>query len=249
MQNYKTVLLVVFFSTASVFIINEAIAQSSATTEEARYLINLSETKLSGFGNTHSEATLVGNRIAYVSGASGAFLFNYTFYAGIYSLGLESRHLFEDIYPATHHPDNNVLQPTHINNRLQFNHGGLMLGYIHNPNKLWHINTNIKFGRGKIALMDKNFNFLDFEQHHRDWVGVITPEVDIEVNLTRWCKLGFSFGYRWVYGVDNRTYTNAKGKVNQLFNATDFSSPTFGVKVHFGGFGPRNNGRNNSNGN
>ncbi len=222
--------------------VSTAKGQSRSNNDEPKYLIDLSETKLTGFGNTNNVFSLVNGELAYASGASGAFLFNYRFYVGIYSLNLNSKHKMEDIYPSEHHPDENPLQPTHTNHKLCFNHGGLMVGYIHNPNNLWHINTNLKIGSGKVALMDKDFDFSDFEQHHRDRVGVVTPELDLEINLARWCKFGVSLGYRFVYGINNDTYTNSMGEKVRLYNQNDLSSPTLAFKFHFGSFGPKENG-------
>ncbi|MFO8023275.1 MAG: hypothetical protein R6U65_12460, partial [Perlabentimonas sp.] len=116
--------------------VSTAKGQSRSNNDEPKYLIDLSETKLTGFGNTNNVFSLVNGELAYASGASGAFLFNYRFYVGIYSLNLNSKHKMEDIYPSEHHPDENPLQPTHTNHKLCFNHGGLMVGYIHNPNNL-----------------------------------------------------------------------------------------------------------------
>ncbi len=218
--------------------VSTAKGQSRSNNDEPKYLIDLSETKLTGFGNTNNVFSLVNGELAYASGASGAFLFNYRFYIGIYSLTLNSKHMMEDVYPSDHHPDENPLLPTSINNKLCFNHGGLMVGYIINPNSLWHINANLKFGGGMLALMDKDFDFTDFEQHHRDRVGVVTPELDLEINLARWCKFGVSLGYRFVYGVSNDTYTNSMGEKVKY----DLSSPTLAFKFHFGSFGPKENG-------
>ncbi|MFP4556799.1 MAG: hypothetical protein ACLFNU_08005 [Bacteroidales bacterium] len=232
---YVAAVLLIFLSIGTVT------GQDRSSDDEPKYLIDLTETKLTGFGNTHNDFSFVNGELAYVSGASGAFLFNYRFYIGIYSLSLNSKHMMEDIYPSDHHPDDNPLLPTHINHKLCFNHGGLMVGYIHNPNNLWHLNTNLKIGTGMVALMDKDFDFSDFEQHHRDRVGVITPELDLEINLARWCKFGMSLGYRLVFGVNDDTYTNSMGEQLRLYHKKDLSSPTFAVKFHFGSFGPKGN--------
>jgi hypothetical protein len=240
----KFVLIFIFLS-GIVPIVNNLYSQNSDPKSEPKYLIDLTKTKLTGFGNTHSELSFINSELAYSSGASGAFLFNYKFYAGIYSLSLQSNHLVESIYPANHNPITNPLEPSYSSNKIRFNHGGLMFGYILEPNNLWHLNTNIKIGSGRIALTDKDFDFSNMDTHHSDWVGVVTPEVDVELNLARWCKVGFSLGYRFVFAVDKNMYVNEQGESQRLFSSSQFSSPMAAIKFHFGSFGPRRNGNNN----
>lgn len=208
-------------------------------TQENEYLIDIANVKFSGFGNTHAEFSMVDGAFAYSSGAGGAFLFNYKFYFGLYTKDTQTKHLREDIYQMV----NDTLILMNRCNRIRFNHGGLWLGYVHNPSKLWHVGTNLRIGSGRIALFDKDIEFSEFDEHHRDLVTVITPEIDFEVNLVRWCKFAASVGYRFVLGVDNDTYLDANGVSKPLFETNQFSSPVASVKFLFGGFGPRKNGR------
>jgi hypothetical protein len=204
---------------------------------EPEYLIDFKKVKVSGFGNNFLDLSMVDGHIAYSSGGGGAFLFNYKTFIGAYSHDLATNHSREDIYnPAT-----STVQ--HINNRIRFNHGGLWVGYIFNPHKLVHWGTSLKVGGGAVSLFDSKIDFRDFDDHHRDWVGVITPEVDVEINIARWFKINAGLGYRLVYGVDNDTYLNSAGETKTLFKASQFSSPTFNVKFLFGAFGPRKNGK------
>jgi len=102
-------------------------------------------------------------------------------------------------------------------------------------------------GTGKIGLFDKDLEFSAFDEHHSDWVAVVTPEMDIELNIARWFKIGMSLGYRQVIGVDKDLYTNIDGESKRLFESGQFSSPVASIKLHFGSFGPRLNGRNRKN--
>lgn len=236
-------LLIVSFYLILLLASGIAYTQTNSKSDDPKYLVDLTEVKLTGFGNTHAEVSMVDGSPAYTSGVAGAFLFNYKFYAGIYSINLESRHMVDGVYPDEHDPINNPLSPITCN-RIRFNHGGLMFGYIHNPNKLWHINTNLKLGSGRIALYDNDIDFSEFDEYYRDWVAVITPEIGFEVNLARWCKFGVSAGYRFVTAVNNDTFLDADGNENRLFNSSQFSSPVASIKFHFGSFGPRKNGKN-----
>lgn len=209
---------------------------------ETQYLLDLADVKLSGFGSANFEVSIINGDAATSSGGSGAVLFNYRFFAGAYNLSLNPDCSFPNIYP-THHSAENPLDPVYTNNKIRLNHGGLWVGYIHNPNNLWHLGANLRFGRGRIALYDRDINFREFDEHHRDWVGVVTPEIDIMINVTRWFKYSMSIGYRWVYGVDARTYTDAQGLEQPLYTVGRFSSPTVTARFLFGAFGPRTNGQ------
>jgi len=204
---------------------------------EHEYLIDLKTSKVTGFGNTHSDYSMINGKLVRTSGLAGAVMFNYQYYVGIYSLDLNTTLPWNDVYHIS--SETNTLEPLNLNNKLCFTHGGFMFGYVHNPLKLIHMNTNIKVGSGTIGLIDKDINITNFDKHHRDRVTVITPEVGFEINLVRWCKFGMSAGYRMVLGVDETTYLNEQGNSQTLFKSSDFSSPLVSVMFHFGGFGPR----------
>ncbi len=220
------------------------LAQEAPKTE---YLFDSKKVKVSGFGNTFGELSFIDGSVAYSSGGGGAFLFNYKTYLGIYSHDLVTSHSFSDIYPEGHNPITSPLAPSHINNRIRFNHFGLWVGYIHNPFKLVHVGSSIRIGGGYMALFDSKIDFREFDDHHRDWVGVVTPEIDLEMNIVRWFKINAGLGYRIVLGVDNSTYVNSLGDSNRTFKASQFSSPIFNVKLMFGAFGPKKNGKINNN--
>lgn len=208
------------------------------------YLLDMNKVKVSGFGSTISELSMVDGKFAYASGGGGAFLFNYKYFLGIFSHDLATSHSREDIFPSAHNPLTNPLAPSFVHNRIRFNHGGLWLGYIHNPHKLLHWGGSLKAGLGSISLFDRDIDFRDFDDHHRDWVGTITPEFNVEVNIARWFKINAGAGYRLVYAVNNNTYTNSMGESLRLFKPSEFSSPTATIKFLFGSFGPKRNGKN-----
>ncbi|MDD2197896.1 MAG: hypothetical protein PHE03_10165 [Bacteroidales bacterium] len=210
--------------------------------DEPRYLINLSQVNLTGFGSIHNSLSFIDGNAAHTSGLSGAFMFNYKYYVGLYSHSTRIFNQWDDIYPSDYHPIDNPQNPLYTNSMLCFNHGGLMLGYVHNYSNLWHPAFKLKLGSGKISLVDKDFNIADFDRHHSDWVGVVSPEIGVEVNLARWCKIGLSAGYRFVFGVDNVEYVNKDGLNKRLFSSNQMSSPYVALGIYFGGFGPRTNG-------
>jgi hypothetical protein len=229
-------------------IIAVAIASITSTVwaqEDAQYLFDAKKVKLSGFGNTNHEFSMIDGSFGVSSGGSGAFLFNYSTFIGIYSRNVLTNHYREDIYSSLYDPDVNPNElPLYTCNKLRFEHGGLWVGYIHNPNKLFHWGANVQLGGGKIALYDRDLEFHDFEEHHRDRIGVITPEFDVELNLARWFKINMGLGYRFVLFVDDSEFVNKQGESARLFSSNQFSSPVASIKLMFGAFGPRKNGKN-----
>ncbi|HNS30704.1 MAG TPA: hypothetical protein PKL52_09270 [Tenuifilaceae bacterium] len=212
---------------------------------EPEYLFDMKKVKLTVFGNTSDEFSFVDGVNAYSIGSSGAFLFNYQYFIGMYNLDVQSDIMRDNIYPNGHHPVTNPLDPQYVYNSISFHHGGLWLGYIHKPNKLLHWGADLKVGMGIIALYDRDLEMSVFNEHHKDWISVIQPEVNIEFNFTRWFRIGMGLGYRQVFGVDNTEYTNDQGHSVRLFEPGQFSSPTGTIKFLFGGFAPRPHGKNN----
>jgi len=217
-------------------------SQKLQAQDDVQYLFDMNNVKLTGFGNTNHEFSMIDGAFGVSTGGSGAFLFNYSFHIGLYSLSVLTNHYREDIYPADYNPAVNPNQePLFTSNQLKFEHGGLWLGYAHKPSKLLHWGANLKIGGGKISLYDKDLDFSDFEEHHRDRIAAITPEFDVELNLARWCKMNVGVGYRFVLFVDDNTYVNNLGETKTLYQANKFSSPLASIKFMFGVFGPKKN--------
>ena len=102
-------------------------------------------------------------------------------------------------------------------------HGGLWFGYNYKTYKLLHLFTSAKVGWGAINFdPDWDFN----RRGEVDGVFVITPEVGVEVNVTRWFRLAGTLNYRIVNDVEQTGYTNS-----------DFSGVNFGLTMRFGWFG------------
>ncbi len=109
---------------------------------------------------------------------------------------------------------------------LELGHGGLWLGYSHKPYNLAHLYSSLKIGWGAvdIALDDPDFDI--FDEHDWDGIFVLTPEIGLEINVTRWFHIAATAGYRWIDGVDSPDFTN-----------NDFRGPVGGVTFRFGWFG------------
>lgn len=109
---------------------------------------------------------------------------------------------------------------------LDIGHGGLWLGGTFKPFKLLHIYGSSRIGWGAInvELDNSNVSYDDLDK-----IFVLTPEIGIELNITRWFRVAGTAGYRWVDGVnENRGYKNE-----------DFSGSVATLTFRFGWFGSR----------
>lgn len=199
----------------------------NAQDEEPQYLFQNTDISISGFGAFFNEFSSVQNDFAVSNGGGGAVIFNQKFYFGGYGMGLSTIH---------ERPDLDSIISGVSDSRISFGHGGLWLGYIHNSHKAVHFSVSSKFGWGQIAIYDKYYDYHDREEYYaRDNVFVITPQIEMEMNLTPWFKMNIGAGYRYVAGID-KAYILSNQKTN-YYESNDFSSPTANISLLFGGFG------------
>lgn len=213
---------------------------------DPQYLFDMKSVKISGFGGVISDFSFVRGEMATSSGGGGAVLFNYNCYFGFYGLNLTSNILQENMYIQYHDPINNPLPPMYKNLQLLFESSGTWIGYINNHNRLVHWGASLKAGQGTLALYDKDSKYDRTEYLFKDKVFVASPEIEAELNITRWCKLNVGVGYRFVARIDNIIYTNVGGNKVSLYKNSDFNSPYANVKLLFGWFAKRNRGAKES---
>ena len=100
-------------------------------------------------------------------------------------------------------------------------HGGLWAGYDIQAHKLVHLTTSFKIGWGNVRLYRSNTSFYDEAQSVRnERFMMMTPEVGVEVNITRFMKIALNGGYQLgVYdGIeeDNGSKINLSGQYASL---------------------------------
>lgn len=103
-------------------------------------------------------------------------------------------------------------------------HGGLWLGGSFPTYKLVHLYGSARVGWGALDIeVHDNINHFD----DADNIFVFTPELGLEVNLTRWFRISGTAGYRLVDGANK-----ARGYTDE-----DFSGWFTGLTFRFGWFG------------
>ncbi len=162
----------------------------------------------SGFGGFMIQIPTIDGEPSSMTGGGGAVLINSRFYFGGYGLGLA---------------DDKQVTSGQEEFDVDFNHGGLMFGYVIRPESLVHATVSSMVGWGNISFKQKPLN-LGIAQI-TDNVFVVNPKVAVEVNMTDWFKINAGVGYQFTNGVDNFYY-----------NAGDFDGANFNLSFLFGWF-------------
>ncbi|MCB0689718.1 MAG: outer membrane beta-barrel protein [Saprospiraceae bacterium] len=107
--------------------------------------------------------------------------------------------------------------------RMDLAHGGLWLGYTPYSFKMIHPYVSTKIGWGFADIRNDPFRI----NSNGDAIFAFTPEVGMELNLTKFFRINATLGYRMISDVDQLPdYSNK-----------DFSSLTGQITFRFGWFG------------
>ncbi len=164
-----------------------------------------------GFGGPITEIGL-GNKLNTSVGGGGGLIIN-SFFIGGYGLGSVD---FEQLIETD---DVDV---------LDIGHGGFWLGGTFRPYKILHGYASARIGWGavNVELNDTGQTWRDLDK-----IFVMTPEIGVELNLTKWFRVAGTIGYRYVSGTNE-----ARGYTDE-----DFSEAIAGITLRFGWFGWRRN--------
>lgn len=107
---------------------------------------------------------------------------------------------------------------------IEIGHGGFWLGSTFKPHKVLHLYGSAKMGWGAISIPvdDSDFEFDDLDK-----IFVVTPELGVELNVTKWFRIAATGGYRWVSGANE----------SLGYNDEDFSGAVATLNFRFGWFG------------
>lgn len=173
---------------------------------ETQFLLN-GPMDVNGFGGPLLEFSWVRNQPILSVGGGGGALLNKSFFIGGYGIG---NTVTDALYTFNNEPVS-----------LQFGHGGLWLGYLHNADRVAHWGLSSKFGWGGLGLLDSNDNLI-----FSDDIFLIQPQLQGEVNLLPFMKISAAAGYRFSLGVQNA-----------FFQPSDINSPFGILALYFGWFG------------
>ncbi len=198
----KILLLILLISTVSFVHAQEEIETDNIETFFSK------PSKIRGYLGSITNFTSLDGESAYMNGFNAAAIFNDQVVFGFYNINLE----------------NNIFSnnDNYIGYEMDFEHRGLLLGYIFMPKSKIHFNTNLLIGKGEIDIYD---DFIDAWLED-DVMFVLTPNIEIEFNVARFLRLGIGANYRFAFDVDK--FDN--------YNNNDFSDLGVFVNLKFGWF-------------
>lgn len=116
-----------------------------------------------------------------------------------------------------------VLQSVNVlGEEVDLRYGGLSLGYSFKDNWLLHPYLGVKSGLGTLQMQNKEASSVMLM---RESMIVLTPEVGLEFNVTKWMRVSGTVGYRWLSEFDNRKLSN-----------NDYSGVIGNISFRFGFF-------------
>ena len=175
---------------------------------EYQTILDNQDLRISGMGGPFMQFTAVAGEFGHMMGGGGAVLLN-NFYFGGYGLGLT-----------------NAI-PDYVNDnpsdRLSLGHGGFWLGYSLFGEKPIHFSFSSLIGWGEFGIMqyDGYYPFI------RDKIFVVAPTAELEVNLTRYLRIGAGVSYNLYTMMDEHMHG---------YRSSDISAPAGFLSFKFGWF-------------
>jgi hypothetical protein len=150
-----------------------------------------------GFGAPVLKMTRIDGHSRLLMGAEGAWIVNHGFYVGLGMYGMP-KGIATDLKDS--------IGDTQY---LHMGYGGLLIGYTLFSDNLLHVGFQELLGGGAMGLSSQRYQ--DHDDHndgnddHRDFNGtgflVLEPQVNAEINVTRFMRIALGAGYRytWLY--------------------------------------------------
>jgi hypothetical protein len=154
------------------------------------------ETLLSGnmtfgaFGGPIIKWTELNDEFGVLVGGRGAFVLNHFLGIGGGGYGLVN-----DVTVITNNPTNQWF--------MDFGYGGVILECILGSRKLIHLSFNTLIGGGSVSYHRNWYEYTD-----PDFFFVMEPELDIELNVSRYLRIGVGGSYRWINGIQYSELSN-----------------------------------------
>ncbi len=157
------------------------------------------------FGGPQFMVGQVKGEAAVLIGGWGAWLINHTLIIGgggyglVYDLPAGQTTSGEDQY-------------------LNFEYGGMTLGFILGSDRLVHLTANTLIGAGEVGYRYHRLTEDWQEDSVHDLIFVIQPTLGVELNVTRFFRIAAGGSYRYVMGTD-------------LADLTDYDLSGFGAEL------------------
>jgi len=178
--------------------------------EEIKSLFS-KENEIKGFGGIDINVTDIYSERTLMLGGYGGAIINKHVMFGLAGYGISTENQFRG-------QEGNMLN-------IEGGYGGLYLGAILFPNEVVHVTLPVLFGAGAFHVVDKQYFPMSFDKEYvleSTALFVVQPNMQLEVNITRFMRVGVGATYRLIRGSDLRNISD-----DELSNW----GGTFSVKV------------------
>lgn len=193
-----------------IFIFAFVAVSTMVLSQEREYqtILDNQDLRISGMGGPFMQFTSVAGEFGHMMGGGGAVLLN-NFYFGGYGLGLT-----------------NAI-PDYVNDnpsdRLTLGHGGFWIGYSLFGQKPIHVSFSSLIGWGEFGIMQ----YEGYYPFIRDKIFVVAPTAEVELNLTRYLRIGGGISYNLYTMMDESMHG---------YRSSDISAPAGFLSFKFGWF-------------
>ena len=155
-------------------------------------------TQLNGFGSFDMKYSNLVDRPALIIGAQGGVLLDHHFYVGGAGYGLSTNVQFESSQDGESY-------------NLKGGYAGIMLGGVIAPSSIVHLYIPVLVGAGNFDVSDPDYNLGGFPREvtiENSAFFVIEPGLQLDINITRFFRLGLGGSWRFIEGSELNTVNN-----------------------------------------
>ncbi|MBX3133715.1 MAG: hypothetical protein KF689_10060 [Gemmatimonadaceae bacterium] len=151
-------------------------------------LLGDSPASVGGFGGPIFRVTQIAGETMVLNGGGGAAVFNRRLAFG--GMGIK----------GTANVDA-ILEGVPQRGEMDFAYGGFTIEYITRPSKLVHATYGLLLGGGGISVWPDDSRPRNTKDSTTVF-GLTEPQVGVQLNVTRWMRIGTTVGYRIAFGAD-----------------------------------------------
>ena len=182
-----------------------------------KILLDMKDSTFSGYGGITTSFTKIGDAKSCLVGGRGGLIINDSIVIGMSGAGLA--------YPT----DREKISGSDYSGLLKnigFGYGGLLTEYYLNPKDLIVFSAGAVIGGGSLFFFDEENDMEDSDNHRNgDKFFVAEPELNVYINITRFCRVGAGISYRYIAGINSDEFSNK-----------DFRGASASVIAQFGWF-------------
>jgi hypothetical protein len=168
------------------------------------------------YGSFTAGYSTIDNKNALLFGGRFSWIANHSFGIGIGAMGFVNEY----------HYDANIDKDVF----LAGGYGGLYLEPIIFPRSPIHLSFPILFGAGGVSYVSDNYNYDSNFVEDSEAFLIIEPSAELELNLTKFCRLAFGVSYRLPSSFD----VGLSG--SPIATAKSLKGISYGVTFKFGKF-------------